>query len=217
MRNQQGHFKALGFVKASFALRLLAHGYDVLLSDADSVFFGNPWPWLGRLGVAPASTTVAGGLLAADLIVTNDIAALETDGLPSTVLNSGVLFLRATPRTRRFVLEWAARTIRTSDAGNDQTELNRLLTNRYRDGDWACNDPRCGLPRPWQFVPVVVGFVGPGCDRPNATGDGGEGAGGEGDAGPCHSACRWDERPSQLDAYSNLSHVLKQFQSTPQP
>ena len=219
VRNQQGHFKALGFVKASFALRLLAHGYDVLLSDADSVFFGNPWPWLGRLGVAPATAALAGGLLAADLIVTNDIAALESDGLPSTVLNSGVLFLRATPRTRRFVLEWAARTIRTSDAGNDQTELNRLLTNRYRDGDWACNDPRCGLPRPWQFVPVTVDFTGPstlqaggglhGTQHPCAGGDGANGDA-VSDAGPCHSACRWDERPSKPDAYSNLSHVPQQ-------
>ena len=49
--------------------------------------------------------------------------------------------------------------------GNDQTELNRLLTNRYRDGDWACNDPRCVLPRPYQFVPVAVDFVGAGCDQ----------------------------------------------------
>ena len=73
----------------------------------------------------------AGGLLAADLIVSNDYAAVSSDGLPSTVMNSGVLFLRATPRARRFVLEWAARTIRTSDAGNDQTELNRRAICRY--------------------------------------------------------------------------------------
>ena len=217
VRNQQAHFKALGFIKASFALRLLAHGYDVLLSDADGVFLGDPWPWLGRPGVAPAAPAVEGGLLSADLIVTNDIADLHHDGLPSTVLNSGVLFLRATSRTRRFVLEWAARTIRTSDAGNDQTELNRLLTNRYRDGDWACNDPRCVLPRPFQFVPVVVDFAGAGCDQPHAPGDarpaGGAGGGAGGGAaedvtgGPCQHACRWDERPHQLDPYSNLSHV----------
>ena len=146
----------------------------MLLSDADSIFLSDPWPWLGREGVPPAPEAAKGGLVAADLIVTNDIAAAEGDGVPSTVMNSGArlplryhtpsltsyyrcssacapgaLFLRAAPRTRRFVQEWAARTIRTSDAGNDQTELNRLLTNRYKDGDWACNDPRCVLPRPY--------------------------------------------------------------------
>ena len=35
--------------------------------------------------------------MAADLIVTNDIASVESDGLPSTVLNSGVRLLRSSP------------------------------------------------------------------------------------------------------------------------
>ena len=104
----------------------------------------------------------AGGLVRADIVVTNDLPNLPNDGLPATVFNSGALFLRASARTRRFVLEWAARTLRTSDIGNDQTELNRLLTNRYLDGD-PCNDPKCVQPRPYQFVPVEVRFDGPGC------------------------------------------------------
>jgi hypothetical protein len=27
--------------------RLLELGYDVLLSDADAVWLGDPWPWIG--------------------------------------------------------------------------------------------------------------------------------------------------------------------------
>ena len=34
--------------------RLLELGYDVLLSDADAVWLGDPWPWIGGRGVVLA-------------------------------------------------------------------------------------------------------------------------------------------------------------------
>ena len=87
------------------------------------------------------------------------------DGQPDTVFNTGALFFRASPRAIAFVAEWAERTLRTADIGNDQTELNRLLRSRYRDGDYKCNRPECLEADDRIFVPVAAAFVGEGCPR----------------------------------------------------
>ena len=81
VRNMREGFKLLGFVKARAALALLRAGYSVLLSDADTVWLANPWPWIGsfprptsshtatpELGLAPD----AGLLPSADVLLTNE-------------------------------------------------------------------------------------------------------------------------------------------------
>jgi hypothetical protein len=58
--------------------RLLELGYDVLLSDADTVWLGDPWPWIGGRGIVLADD--AGDLPLADVLATNDMPDLRRDG-----------------------------------------------------------------------------------------------------------------------------------------
>ena len=168
--------------------RLLELGYHVLLSDADAVFLADPWPWIGRVraearsgvdgggggGVARSAgtgsagalrvATDAGELPTADVLATNDLPDLRRDGQPDSVYNTGVTFFRASSgRALHFVLEWANRTLHTAIIGNDQTEFNRLLRNRYSDDASLCNRPECLLPDPQHFIPAAARFQGPGC------------------------------------------------------
>ena len=98
LRNDAGRFKTMGYLKAMFTFQLLELGYDVLLSDADSVWLASPWPYLGRPGVAHAAD--AGSLPLADVLATNDLPDPRRDGQPDSVYNSGALFFRATARAR---------------------------------------------------------------------------------------------------------------------
>jgi hypothetical protein len=80
--------------------------------------------------------------------------------------------------------------------GDDQTELNRLMTSQYRDGDTSCRVPDCLLPRK-TIVPAHEVYV-PGPDG----------------AHPCTppgveptAACRWEAVPSALDPHTGLALV----------
>ena len=191
LRNDAGRFKTMGYLKAMFTWRLLELGYDVLLSDADSVWLASPWPYLGRPGVAHAAD--AGSLPLADVLATNDLPDPRRDGQPDSVYNSGALFFRATARARRFVGEWANRTLHTGVIGNDQTELNRLLRSRYGDGKWECNRPECLEPDLRRFVPLVATFAGSkGHDCPVIREE------------ACPVRCGWRVSPSAADGYSGL-------------
>jgi hypothetical protein len=86
MRNDVHGFKILGKVKALFTERLLRLGYDVLLSDVDSVWLGDPFPYLGG--------HLTPGIAGADLLVTNDYADLTRDEDILTVFNTSELMLR---------------------------------------------------------------------------------------------------------------------------
>lgn len=110
VRNEKEVFKLLGFVKARLTLGLLRRGYHVLLSDADSVWLGDPWPWIGAGGPMgepslPAAAD-AGLLPSADVLTTNDYPDLRRDGQPDSVFNTGALFFRSTPRAIAIVAEW---------------------------------------------------------------------------------------------------------------
>ena len=162
LRNERASFKVFGYLKARLLLALLRRGHDVLLSDADSVFLGDPWAW-----IRPSSASAAAGQLpAADILLSNDLPGLQRDGQPDSVFNSGLIFLRSGRRALRFVSEWAERTRRTAEIGNDQTELNRLLRGRYQDGDFGCNHDGCLQRDPSLFVPTAAAFTGPGCPTP---------------------------------------------------
>ena len=105
VRDNTAAFKQLGFLKARATARLLELGYDVLLSDADAVWLGDPWPWVGRRGIEPSAE--AGDLPEADVLATNDMPDLRRDGAPDSVYNTGVTFFRAGAdgRALRFALE----------------------------------------------------------------------------------------------------------------
>ena len=106
LRNDAGRFKTMGYLKAMFTFQLLELGYDVLLSDADSVFLGDPWPWIGRTPVdvtsrpaALAATSAAPA--SADLAIDDKVSVVvrvrivgphDQEGAPAQ--------LRAAPRTR---------------------------------------------------------------------------------------------------------------------
>ena len=197
LRNERAGFKVFGFIKGRLVARLLRQGYDVLLADADSVFLGNPWPWIGRaslldttrsndagrhvavdtaVGGARASqprsdslASDAGQLPAADVLISNDYPDLRRDGQPDSVYNSGLLVLRSTWRAILFGGEWAERTQRTGEIGNDQTELNRLLRGRYKDGEWGCNHDGCLERDQLLFVPTAAVFAGAGCPPGSAS------------------------------------------------
>jgi hypothetical protein len=249
VRNERAGFKVFGFIKGRLSLRLLRQGYHILLADADSVFLANPWPWIGRMpladeegmGLASKSShgmaeayqlrsglaSNAGHLPSADVLVANDYPDLRRDGQPDSVFNTGLLFLRATRRAMRFVEEWAERTRQTAEIGNDQTELNRLLRGRYRDGEWGCNHDGCLEKDSLRFVPAGAVFEGEGC--PNAPGgllsrlrdtvarvgatSGVPAAGYDPLAGfpasdgPCPARCVWFAPAAWHDNYTGLARV----------
>mmetsp|Transcript_17242 Transcript_17242/g.53448 ORF Transcript_17242/g.53448 Transcript_17242/m.53448 type:complete len:960 (+) Transcript_17242:82-2961(+) len=205
VRNDPAEFKKLGKVKALFTVQLLELGYDVLLSDVDSVWLADPWPYLG--GAATPS------LATADLLVTNDYSDWSRDVDQTTVFNTGALLLRAGPRAIAFVKEWANRTERTGLIGNDQTELNRLLVGQYRDGDYSCTIPDC-LERRKPHVAALLAFA------PLATAAFAAASAGKADVRtPCPEgqpagsqaasapACVWKAVPGAMDASRNLSVV----------
>lgn len=192
LRNDSGGFKLLGKAKALFTQRLLALGYSVLLSDVDSVWLSDPFPFLGGAR--------APGLADADVLVTNDYADARRDTDITTVFNTGALLLRAGARAQRFVAEWALRTEVTGLIGNDQTEFNRLMVSQYRDGDTSCTVPACLLPR-GASIPASETFV-PGADGRHSCAEplGGGAAG-------ASTPCAWRAAPTALDRHSNLTAV----------
>ena len=218
VRDRTASFKQLGYLKALATAQLLELGYDVLLSDADAVWLGDPWPWIGRAGVPVAAD--AGELPRADVLATNDLPDLRRDGQPDSVYNTGVTFFRASPdgRARRFALEWANRTKNTGVIGNDQTEFNRLLRNRYIDGDYTCNRPECLAPDPQHFVPTASSYRGQGCAKEGASeganeeaNEGVDGVDGRSaiDQGPGQTCapCHWLATRTGRDSYTGLESI----------
>ena len=163
-------------------------------------------------------------------LATNDMPDLRRDGQPDAVYNTGVTFFRAARhahdgataqrpsggggahdgagagfgRAWRFAIEWANRTLMTGVIGNDQTEFNRLLRNRYLDGDYGCNRPECLAPDPMLYVPARARF---GCDDAlESRGSGGGGGGGGGGGSGCEP-CGWYAEPSMRDEYTGLGAV----------
>ena len=217
LRAQSDGFKLVGYVKARSLAVLLRRGYSVLITDADSVFLRSPWPWIAPSAASFAAAD-AGMLPSADVLIANDYPDMRRDGQPDTVLNSGVLFLRARAAAIRLVEEWSVRTLRAAGVGNDQTELNRLLKSHYRDGDFACNHDGCLLPERELFVPSVAVFAGAGCESPDLLLVRGRGsslrrmsnaseAAPEQQDGPCPALCMWHVSPTEHDAYSGLQAV----------
>eukprot|EP00898_Chlorokybus_atmophyticus_P009220 jgi/Chlat1/929/Chrsp108S01364 len=136
-------FKRMGAIKVDILRRLLLRGYDVLLTDADALWLGDPWPFLGRKGVPirPEAHLFA----KADILVTSDCINMEQDWDPELVItefNTGVVFLRSNKQTVAFVTEWRDRVLVIKD-GHDQKSFNRLLRGGYTEENFGCGEASC--------------------------------------------------------------------------
>ena len=121
-------FQQIGALKAAFLLYLLRKGHEVLVSDVDTVWLRDPRPFFKTERVATDS----------DVAVSTDCLshALEkqNDGCWHMQFNTGVLWLRPTATTTRFVGEWRDALLETEhEFEHDQDIFNRLLRVE-RDG-----------------------------------------------------------------------------------
>eukprot|EP00898_Chlorokybus_atmophyticus_P008473 jgi/Chlat1/8627/Chrsp86S08010 len=168
-RTDLNAFKKMGAVKADFLRMLLVKGYDVLVSDADTVWFTDPWPLLGKHpntntnnkdnpSPSPIRLPAARLFADADILVTSDCIDATKDIVPELVtweINTGVLFVRSTPRSIEFCEEWRERALSTTD-GHDQSEFNRILKGGYTKGV-PCNGAKCLSPfYDWPYLPVEI-------------------------------------------------------------
>jgi len=142
--------------------------------------------------------------------VTNDYADVTRDNDITTVFNTGVLFFRAGDRAIAFVREWALRTELTGLIGNDQTELNRLMTGQYADGDTSCRIPDCLLSRK-PSVPSSASYEADAQGlHPCPTGAADTGAADtlkRSANGVRVIPCVWRAEPSIHDAHTNLTSL----------
>ena len=139
--NSSGYFRAderaylkLAELKMDLLHGLLSAGWDVLISDADVLWFDSPWPWLGGVGVS--SPPVAAKMVLADVLISSDAVDLNTDTetkrwLQDEELNTGIVFLRSTPSSLALVKLWKARlAIEGAIPGiyiNEQAVFNRMV------------------------------------------------------------------------------------------
>jgi len=153
-RTDGAAFKKMGAVKAATLQILLEDGYNVLISDADVVWFGNPWPIIGGAPGIPARQD-AYYLQQADILVSTDCIDFLEDNMPGLIgheHNTGMLFLRSTLAAIEFTKEWQMRALETTD-GHDQTEFNRILKGMYTPGK-----PGKAFPdlMPWPYLPLSL-------------------------------------------------------------
>ena len=141
IRADKPKFRRLGIKKALFIRALLSRGYSVLVSDADTVWFEEPWEWFGVEGsIEPAAALYKH----ADILLANDSPDYTRDTTSKgIVMNTGVLFVRATAPNESLMLEWARRIALTTD-GNDQTELNHSTSPPTPTPSHSCHSFRSG-------------------------------------------------------------------------
>jgi hypothetical protein len=136
-------FQQIGALKAAFLLYLLERGHEVLVSDVDTVWLRDPRSFFKTERVATE----------ADLAVSTDCLSHTHERLSNGCwhmqFNTGVLFLRPTRTTRKFVGEWRDALLETEHAfEHDQDIFNRLLRVE-RDGS-----------KPQFRVPPVISSTG---------------------------------------------------------
>jgi len=127
-REHKRSFNAIGIAKVLALQGLLAAGLDVLLSDADVVWVGNPLAYLGSGHLAVADIAVT-----SDCIFTFEPERPERDVFgqvpdPSRAeFNTGVLLIRATAAGRAFVSRWETSQRESNDMDlHDQSHFNRV-------------------------------------------------------------------------------------------
>ena len=115
-------FQQIGALKAAFLLYLLDQGHEVLVSDVDTVWLRDPRPFFHSEAVTQRS----------DIAVSTDCLShtyeKKEQGCWHMQFNTGVLWLRPTEITKKFVAEWRDALLTTEhDFEHDQDIFNRLL------------------------------------------------------------------------------------------
>ena len=101
-------FLSMGILKVRFFMEFMRAGFDVLCSDLDVIWLGDPRPW--ALGVAKTAELL--GL--ADVVVSTDVTHgnLESDQASwgiNNEMNTGMVLLRSTEGAYVFCRRWQAR------------------------------------------------------------------------------------------------------------
>eukprot|EP00899_Mesostigma_viride_P015143 jgi/Mesvir1/2362/Mv22122-RA.3 len=141
LRLDHNAFRRMGMLKCDILLQLLTTGHDVLFSDTDTVWMRNPWPYL-------ESTSLSANILVSTdcLSHVRDEGLKMPDGYPwdrcghapgrfyGNAFNTGVLFVRASDESRRFVARWKKKLLdaltepeQLANPMDDQLALNALL------------------------------------------------------------------------------------------
>jgi|TARA_B110000977_G_scaffold13347_1_gene16889 hypothetical protein len=115
-------FQQIGALKAGFLLYLLEKGHEVLVSDVDTVWLQDPRPYLHTERV----TTEADIAVSTDCLSHKD--EVKNGGCWHMQFNTGVLWLRPSLTTKKFVATWRDALVTTEhDFEHDQDIFNRLL------------------------------------------------------------------------------------------
>ena len=139
-------FLAMGILKVRFFMEFMRSGFDVLCSDLDVMWLGDPRPWIqGRMETSSF-------LALADVIVSTDVTAGSFDNDKSSwginnEMNTGMVLLRSTPGAMVFCLKWKARMevemVKVSQMSssfvqwwvNDQTFFNEVVHSARTMGE----------------------------------------------------------------------------------
>ena len=161
--------RRMGAWRAMMLRALLLAGYDVLLSDVDIAWIGNPWPFVltspSRDNAEKERSARFVQLHDADMLVSVDLTNVRLANDPGLVdheHNVGMVFFRATPRSVAFLSEWELRLGEQHvGGGTDQEEFNRIVKGMYRSsvGVPCSKQPNCVEPQVprWPYVPTDCG------------------------------------------------------------
>lgn len=119
-------FHAMGRRKAALTAAVTGLGFDVLVSDVDTAWLTNPFPYIARFPDADAlvsSDTLASSLPPGD-------TRLEAWPEAGAAFNIGVLFVRATRGGRALAAAWHDTLVAAPDGAWDQAVFNDVA----RDG-----------------------------------------------------------------------------------
>jgi hypothetical protein len=106
-------FLSMGILKVRFFMEFMSSGFDVLCSDLDVIWLGDPRPWI--MGPGSTGAVASSALLSvADVVVSTDVTHGFSDrdaaawGVHNE-MNTGMVLLRSSPGALVFCLAWVAR------------------------------------------------------------------------------------------------------------
>lgn len=98
--------QAAAWSKVQIASIILSWGYDVILSDLDTVWLTDPMPYLQAQVPETADLVLATDDPVTNVMMTSSDAGLMTTPDPHSAVNPAVAYLRSTPATQAAVAAW---------------------------------------------------------------------------------------------------------------
>lgn len=146
-QHSSGSWKRFAGMRTGEVARVVNMGYSVMHTDIDVIWLRSPEPYLMCDGLAagdsgehaPGARFACGPLLAADVAVSSDNMSpgRDTEGRAAYsaggTFNTGLLFLRPTPRGRQFASEWHSNVVspphgsRFAPLTSDQQVFNHMM------------------------------------------------------------------------------------------